>query len=438
MGKLTIENFQLSIFNCFRLQSIIPRLEQSMAIALRWVGTEELDRVALTRARCYAHADNELEKFKERLRNNPWSKDGDYLLAEIEGQPVGTATSLSFTMHVRGAALPCQGVAWVGAIRTMRRRGGKSSHGIASTVMREILRKARERQNCISALMPFRSSFYEHFGYGNVERRHEWTIPMTILPTGSFDGIRFYEPGDFTARHQGMLRVNRSGQCDVELTEASWTARAAVLEEGFQIVDRPSADGPVNGWMYLQQQMIEGKNILIVAVNYAVDPPALRKQLHFLASLRDQYSAVQLTLPADVPLNWLLKESQIPHRPVNHPTAGFKPIYRMQARILDHVRFLGALNLPTGANGKAIVAVHECEGEVKRFSIDISGGRAVVKPSTGTADFECTDRLWAAIACGDLPASQAMRWGVADGNPKAAVVLDVLADGPVPFCNEYF
>ena len=409
-----------------------------MAMALRWVGTEELDRVALTRARCYAQADNELEKFKDRLRNNPWSKSGDFLLAESNGEPVGTATSLTFTMYVRGAALSCQGVAWVGAIKTMRRRGGKSSQGIASTVMREMLRKGRERENLISALMPFRSSFYEHFGYGNVERRHDWTIPMSILPTGSFEGIRFYEPGDFTARHQGLLQVNRTGQCDVQATETTWTSRAVVLEEGFQVVDRPSRDGPVNGWMFLQHQMIEEQDTLIVAVHYSVDPPALRKQLHFLSSLRDQYSNVKLTLPADVPLNWLLKESQLPHRVVNHPTAIYKPIARMQARILDHARFLQALNLPSSANGKAIVAVHECEGEVKRFSIDITGGKATVKPSEATPDFECTDRLWAAIACGDLPASHALRWGLADGNAKAAAVLDCLAEGPTPFCNEYF
>jgi Acetyltransferase (GNAT) domain/Sterol carrier protein domain len=261
---------------------------------------------------------------------------------------------------------------------------------------------------------------------------------MSVLPTGSFDGIRFYEPADFAARHQGMLQVNRTGQCDVQVTEATWTSRETVLEEGFQIVDRPSRDGPVNGWMFLQQQTIGDQNILVAAVHYAVDVHALRKQLHFLASLRDQYSAVRLTLPADLPLTWLLKESQIPHRPVNHPTAKYTPIVRMQVRVLDHARFLQALNLPTTVEGKTVIAVHECEGEVSRFSLDITAGKATVKPSNSTPDLECPDRLWAAIACGDLPASNALRWGLADGNPKAAALLDCLAQGPAPFCNEYF
>jgi predicted acetyltransferase len=409
-----------------------------MTLALRWVGTEELDRVALTRMRCYAHADKELDRFKARLQNDARDKTGDYLLAELNGEPVGTATSLTFPMWVRGASLPCQGVAWVGAIKTMRRRGANSASGIASTVMREMLRRARELEQPLSALTPFRTSFYEHFGYGIVERRHEWNIPMSVLPTGPFDNLRFYEPSDFDSRTAGMLQVNRSGQCDVERPEELWHSWAQALEEGFQIVDRPDKNSPIKSWMHLAQQTIDNQNTLVVGDRFATDAPAFRRQLHFLTTLRDQYSAVQLTLPADLPLNWLLKEPQLPHRPVNHPTVKYKPITRMQVRILDHARFLQALNLPITANGKTTVAVHECEGQISRFSIDITRGKATVQPSNATPEFECPDRLWAAVACGDIPATQALRWNLATGAPKAAALLDVLSDGPVPFCNEYF
>ena len=89
------------------------------------------------------------------------------------------------------AASRCQGVAWVGAIKTHRRRGG-SDPGVATTVMREVVRHARDRGDACSALMPFRASYYQHFGYGVVERRHEWTVPIAALPTGDCDGVRFY------------------------------------------------------------------------------------------------------------------------------------------------------------------------------------------------------------------------------------------------------
>jgi hypothetical protein len=63
----------------------------------------------------------------------------------------------------------------------------------------------------------------------------------------------------------------------------------------------------------------------------------------------------------------------------------------------------------------------------------------VVKTVGDATDFECSDRHWAAIATGDLAASEAVRWGWARENTAgAAALLDVLAVGPVPFCREYF
>src|SRR5207247_2140540 len=118
---------------------------------------------------------------------------GDWLLAERDGQAVGTATALNMTMWVRGGAVPCQGVAFVGTVKTQRRRS-EGEKGIGTAVMREVLRAARERGQVVSALMPFRGSWYEHFGYGIVERRADWTIPMSILPAGGdFATVRFYD-----------------------------------------------------------------------------------------------------------------------------------------------------------------------------------------------------------------------------------------------------
>src|SRR5438552_2600426 len=145
-----------------------------MSLTLRWVGEEDFDRVALTRTRCYAAGAKEAARFGENLRAENRSKAGDFLLAERDGEAVGTASSYSFTMWVRAAPLRCQGVAYVGTVRTARRSGGISkglNAGVATQLMHETLRKAREREEIVSALMPFRASFYEHFGYGLSETR---------------------------------------------------------------------------------------------------------------------------------------------------------------------------------------------------------------------------------------------------------------------------
>ena len=78
----------------------------AMAMTLRWVGADELDRIADTRFLCYGSAEKDRERFRERLRNDPRSKPGDYVLAEIDGQAVGTATrlSLEFSRNIQEGA----------------------------------------------------------------------------------------------------------------------------------------------------------------------------------------------------------------------------------------------------------------------------------------------------------------------------------------------
>ena len=406
-----------------------------MGMELRWVGEADLDRVAETRLRCYAKSAGEADAYKLKLQSDARAKPGDYLLAEIDGRAVGTATHMSFNMWSRGGCVPCQGVAWVGAIKTMRRRGGAGTPGIASAVMKEMLRHARERGDVVSALMPFRASYYEHFGYGLVERRQEWTVPIAALPTGNFDTIRFAEPDDFAARADCLRRVNMAGQCSLERSTDHWQMVDKAASDGFAIVDR-AGDGPVSSSMQLHHQHVDGKDYVRVAECIYEDAAALRRQLHFLSSLKDQYAGVHLTLPADVPLNRMLNESQLPHRPVNHPVASCHPITRMQVRILDHAKFLESLHVPKESRGAITIAVKECEGQIRRFRLEAEGGRIQCKPTTVNADFECTDCTWAGIACGDLLATDALRFGLANGSN--AELLTMLADGPVPFTHEYF
>ena len=131
-----------------------------MSVNLKWVGEDQRDRIAETRMLCYAPARRELTQYLERMRNDVRSKPGEWLLAERDGVAVGTATTYAMTMWVRGGgAIPCQGVAHVGTIKTHRRRSTDRSPGIATAVMNETLRAARERNFVVSALMPFRGSF---------------------------------------------------------------------------------------------------------------------------------------------------------------------------------------------------------------------------------------------------------------------------------------
>jgi predicted acetyltransferase len=414
-----------------------------MSLNVKWVGQDERDRVGQVRGLCYGRSRKEANDFVEQIRNDRRSGPGDWLIAERDGVDVGTATSLSMTMWLRGGAVPCQGVAFVGTVKTQRRRGG-GEEGIGTAVMRDVLRAARERNFVVSALMPFRGSWYEHFGYGIVERRAEWTVPMSILPSGDFDTVRFFDPQrDRQAIADCRQRVAQRGQADIERSPAAWDAYIEDIERhGFLVVDR-HGDGPVRGWMAFEHVHRDGPDTVKTQFDTGYEDLAtLKRFLNFLASLKDQYSFASIRAPRDLPLNLLLKEPQMTHRANrNHPTAEMRPYTRMQVRVLDHAKLLSAMKLPADRPaGKCVVAIRESEGSLTKLSIEIADGKASAVSTHATADVEMSDRMWAIVTLGDMSATRSAEMGLVTVTNRAPLaVLDVFAHaGPPPFCREYF
>lgn len=388
---------------------------------------------------CYAAGRGELPRYIERIRGDTHIKAGDFLLAERDGEPVGTATGIPMTMWVRGGPIPCQGVGFVGTIKTQRRKRIEG-RGIATALMQETLRAARERGYVVSALMPFRGSFYEHFGYGFVERRRDWTLPMSILPRADFDHFRFLKPDDLDELIRFKQRLTEQTHGDIERHRVVWERYLRQTDSEYHVVDRATG-GPIRAYLAFGHVHNSGPDTVRVSDAMYEDIEALKRILHFLETLRDQYTNASLVLPADVRLNWLLKETQMTHRANrNHSTAEARPFNRMQVRVLDHARLLNAMtNLPAEQRGTAVVKVHEPEGDAVALNIEIAKGRASAEKSSSTPAIECDARTWAAMVFGDLPASEAARLGlITVHDRKALPVLDVFASGPAPYCMEYF
>jgi predicted acetyltransferase len=410
-----------------------------MALKLRWVGNDELDRIAEARLLSYAPGTNDRAQYQQRIRDDAQARAEEFLLAERDGTLAGTATHVPLDIWVRGAKLPCQGVAYVGTVKTQRRKSGNEP-GVGTAVMNEVLRAARDRGCVLSTLMPFRASYYEHFGYGIVERRANWTVPLCIIPHGDFGSIRFYQENDFDELAQCRNRIARSAQCDMERPPGLWRVYLKDAQRGFIVVDR-DGPGPVRGWMTIENQHADGLDTIRVWWDFGYeDAVTLKRFLFFLSSLRDQYRFASLQLPIDVPLNLLLREQQVTHRASkNHPNAEVRQFTRMQARILDHKKLIESMRLPPSVKGKAVVAVHETEGNVVKFQIDVAEGKAAASVTAAAADVEFTALNWAMVVLGDLKATNAAELGlISVANARALPVLDVFCDGPAPYCREYF
>lgn len=414
-----------------------------MALELKWVGEPDYARVGQVRFQCYSASNGLRDRFMESVTIDKRQRAGDFLLATRDGVDVGTATAISINMWLRGGRFPCQGVAYVGTIKTHRRGGAGTERGIASAVMFETIRKARERGEVVSALMPFRASFYEHFGYGNAETRVEWTVPTAILPRGPFDGWRFYEKAD-NAKILALRAIEaKRGQADVETDEAALLNFQRSWDAGLAYVDQPTPGGPIEAYCYTVEErgvgLAAGHATLIVDDWGATSIDALRRMFHFLASLKDQYGVIRIQLPSDLPLHRMLRESQIPHRQVDHPYGVQRPFTRMQVRVLDHKAVLEGMTLHAIRNGRLNVTIGECDGTPSRLSVEFTDGRLSVKPATGEADVELSDVLWASIVTGDLRASTAREMGLIRATSNDAIaLLDTFAAGPAPFCQEYF
>jgi predicted acetyltransferase len=411
-----------------------------MGLELKWVGLPDYPRVALTRLRCYSAVDNpeRRQRYDGTMTKDPRQMPGDFLLACRDGQDVGTATSLSLNLWMRNARLSCQGVAYVGTIKTARRAGATGEPGVASQVMHETLRLARERNQVVSALMPFRASYYEHFGYGLAERRCEWTVPLSIIPRSDYAGFRFYD-GNLAPLHATRVIEQQAGQCEIETDLPTLSMWSQNWSDGMVVVDQPRPDGPVHSWAFLVEHRDDHLGTLEVNDWCADSIESLGRLVAFLGTLKDQYTQARITVAADIPVNRWLKETQIPHRQVDHPFATARPFTRMQIRILDHKAVLEAMHFPPGVHGAIRVGVKETEGQVTRFSLDIDEGRASVKPVEGDVDLLTTDVLWASLVSGDLPARTAALMGrIAVADLRKLDLLQSFSAGPAPYCQDYF
>jgi predicted acetyltransferase len=408
-----------------------------MALKMSWLGEESEDRVIELRLRSFGGGNKERQRFTDLTRSPIEPLPRDFLVASLDGQDVGTTASINLKMWIAGAEIPCQGVGFVGTIKTQR-RGSGGEKGLASQMMWETIAKARERGHIASALMPFRASFYEHFGYGIIEYRNEWTVPVGLFPSGPCVGFRFFEEHDLPALMECRNAIARAGQCDAERPENVWQSLFKRWEDGFVFIDRPDPAGPVQSWMALIPETIDKKpGVRVNQIGY-VSPEAFRRQLHFLSSLQDQHLTAILSLPSDLPLNLLLHESLVPINYPSHRVPTLRRHSRMMLKIIDNVKLLSTMRWPITAKGGVVVRVALADGKNETFKVDVEAGRAIVKSSNLSPQFECPERLWSPTICGDLSASQAVHFGLATGEPAAVALLDTLSHGPKPFCIEYF
>jgi predicted N-acetyltransferase YhbS len=172
---------------------------------IRQIGADE--RVALSLPiQSYAFqpspaTDSEMEKLRATQR---YYEGHVTLVAEEDGVAVADVSAVRMRQNVRGAVYPMAGVAGLATLPLARRKG------YARALMTEVLGQMRDAGDVVSALYPFRPSFYERFGYVGLPRTR----------TAAF------APADLA----GLLRTDLDGDLACEQIRAGYdTYRALTL-----------------------------------------------------------------------------------------------------------------------------------------------------------------------------------------------------------------
>lgn len=116
----------------------------------------------------------------------PYLADATAIAAFEDGQPQATAVVHSMTQHVRGRILPMGGIGGVASLPAGRRKG------TVRKLMASSFEVMRDRGENVSALYPFRDSFYERLGYAGFPKpRYVKLKPEALGPL-----VRMPKPGD--------------------------------------------------------------------------------------------------------------------------------------------------------------------------------------------------------------------------------------------------
>lgn len=214
-------------------------------------------------------------------------------LAEQDGVPAGAFRAYRLILHLHGRRWPTLGLASVAVSPSFRRRG------IGRWMCREALRLGRERGDLLSALYPFRVSFYAGLGYTLAGEYHRYRVPLSELALSpGWERVQWMPRGETGALEEVYGRVAARSNGLVERTERMWEF---VRRERFSAHVYLDDAGVPRGYLVASfRRGAAGRTVLRVREMLAEDPEAYDGLMGWVAAQRDQAGeAIVDTLPGE-------------------------------------------------------------------------------------------------------------------------------------------
>jgi len=394
------------------------------SVTIRAVQTSELEAVAHMRAIGFG---GDQEKALNSINNNPRYNASHILVAEYEGDLIGTATIFPAKMWLSGVPLS------VGAVSGVTVLPEFQSNGVAAKLMEFSIIKMHSEEHALSVLFPFSHQYYHKLGYGTVSDLHAYRFDRTNL--AAFEGsenVRPFEPDDLH-----IIRVLYKGQLTWRngwFTRSNeWWDRLIMQWPDIMVFD----DGMVGGYYsYLNKIGQNGERILEIKEFFASEDEAYRGLMAYLANQEE----------ADV-IEYLAPANSLLHHSLRQPTATnaqnrgwiFNDLCHItpgpMARIINLPKALTSRFYTRGMSGERILKVTDplIPKNEEIISFRLVDGRAETHPAPGSQPQIETDiSTLTQIVCDYLEPTDARRLGRLKTDEDTASWLDhIIVDTPL-------
>ncbi|MGX6608218.1 GNAT family N-acetyltransferase [Micromonosporaceae bacterium Da 78-11] len=339
------------------------------------------------------------------------------LIAEEEGRTLAGVAAFRMQQNVRGLVHDMAGVASVSSHPSARRRG------LVRALLDRLLRQMRDEGCAVSALYPFRPSFYARFGYVGIPRHRT----AAFAPEGLAHLTGAELPGEVE-----RLSMRDGFEAYDGLTRLLLTER-----HGFSVFDEVRTAEFRDDKFWVAVARVDGE--VVGAVRYRVDryggdlvasdllttgPLGRALLLQFFARHVDQVERVVVTVSTDeVPELWGTDFSVFTEAKVGRPQQGGAMV-----RVLDMAALDGT---PVGEGSVTIeIPGDELVGGVWRLGSD--GGQLSVAKGT-SPDATLTVAGFSGLLYGVLDPVEVFTRGLGEISPAAIGPLTTLFPRRMPY-----
>jgi predicted acetyltransferase len=386
------------------------------SVTIRPILADELAAVAYVRS--IGFGGDEAEALAT-LNSTPRYNSTHIIVAEYQGDIIGSATVFPAQMWLSGVPVNVGAVAGVTVLPEYRRKG------IAAKMMRFCIMRMFAGGQALSVLFPFSHKYYQQFGYATISDVHAYRFtPNNLIVFAEGRKVRPFQPGDLP-----MMRVMYKGQLTWHngwFTRSNdWWGQVIERWPNLMVFDN---DGSIEGYFsYELRTGPKGEREMHLREFFAAEDAACRGLIGYLAA-QTEADVIEYLAPPSTPFRHVLRQpiaDEAQNRgwvfnDLCHVTAG------PMGRIINLPAALTARFYTRRMSGEKVIKVHDphIPTNEEPLLFRLVDGRAETRSSDRKPQIEVDINTMSQVLCGYMSAMDARRLGRLQADEDTCSWLD--------------